>query len=170
METLYIVLIILLSLIALIAPFILIRGLFPGRVEKIREAIETQWKRAFWLGLVNTLFISIIAFGLGAMGENAPLLNIPAIAIYGTLLIGLLYGLTAFTQILGQRLFPDLPPIKKDIRAGAVFLVAGLLPFVGWFLLLPYVICLSVGGVVLALYQSRKPRPTQSKKLTREKK
>jgi hypothetical protein len=163
MENLIIVLIITLSLVALVAAFILIRGLFPRRVEKVREAIENQWKRSFWLGLVNTLFISIIAFGLGAIAENAPLLNIPAFAIYGAFLIGLLYGLTAFNQILGDRLFPDLPGIKKDIRAGAVFLIASLLPFVGWFLLFPYLICLSVGGVVLALYQNRKPREVKKK-------
>jgi hypothetical protein len=164
METLFIVLIIILSLVTLVAAFIFIRGLFPGRVEKIRDAIENQWKRAFWLGLANTIFISIIAFGLGAIAENAPLLNIPAFAIYGTFLIGLLYGFTAFTQILGERLFPDLPPIKKDIRAGSVFLTASLLPIVGWFLLFPYAICLSVGGVVLALYQNRKPRTKKVKK------
>jgi hypothetical protein len=164
METLAIVLIVLLSLVTLVASFIFIRGLFPQRVDKVRDAIEDQGKRVFWLGLVNTIFISIIAFGLGSIAENVPILYIPTFAIYGAFLIGLLYGLTAFTQILGDRLFPDIPPVKKDIRAGAVLLVSSLLPFVGWFLLFPYAIFLSIGGVVLALYQNRKPREKRQKK------
>ena len=164
METLAIVIISLLSLVTLVAAFIFIRGLFPERVEKVRLAIENQWNRAFWLGLVNTIFISIIAIGLGAIAENVPWMNVPAFLIYGAFLIGLLYGLTAFTQIIGERLYPDLPTIKRDIRAGVTFLVAGLLPVVGWFLLFPYVICLSVGGVVLALYQNRKPKEPKKKK------
>ena len=92
METLFIILITLLSLITLVAAFIFIRGLFPQRVSKVREAIENQWNRAFWIGLVNTIFISIIAFGLGSIAENAALLFIPTFAIYGAFLIGLLYG------------------------------------------------------------------------------
>ena len=164
MEALVIVIITLLSLVTLVAAFIFIRGLFPERVEKIRLAIENQWKRAFWLGLINTVLISIIAFGLGAIAENVPWMNLPVFAISGAFLIGLLYGFTAFTQILGERLFPDHRAIKRDIRAGATFLIASLLPIVGWFLLFPYVICLSIGGVVLALYQNRKPREPKKKK------
>ena len=112
---------------------------------------------------MNTVFISIFAFGLGSLAENAPILYVPTFAIYGCFLIGLLFGLTAFIQILGLRLFPDTPPVKRDIKSGSILLLTGLLPFVGWFLLFPYVICLAVGGVILALFQNRKPRITKSK-------
>ena len=164
METIVIVLISLLALVTLVAALIFIRGLFPLRVEKVQSALEDQWKRSFWLGLVNTVFISIFVFGLGSLAENSPILYIPTFAIYGCLLIALLFGLTGFIQILGIRLFPDAPPIKRDIKSGAILLLTGLLPFVGWFLLFPYVICLAVGGVVLALFQNRKPRKSKSNK------
>ena len=163
METIVIVLISLFALVTLVAALIFIRGLFPLRVEKVQSALEDQWKRSFWLGLVNTVFISIVVFGLGSLAENAPILYVPTFAIYGCFLIGLLFGLTAFIQILGSRLFPDALPVNRDIKSGSILLLTGLLPFVGWFLLFPYVICLALGGVVLALFQNRKPRKSKSK-------
>ena len=84
--------------------------------------------------------------------------------MYGAFLIGLLFGLSAFIQILGERLFPDLNPVKRDVKAGAIFLLTSLLPFVGWFLLFPYVISLSVGAVVITLFQNRKRKEKKSEK------
>jgi hypothetical protein len=158
MDTLGTILISILALITLVASFIFIRGLFPVRVNKIRTTLENQWKRSFWLGLMNTVLITIFVFGFGSLGNSSPLFYFPAFAMYGVFLIGLLYGLSAFIQILGERLFPDLNPVKRDIKAGSVFLLTSLLPFVGWFLLFPYVISLSVGAVVITIFQNRKKK------------
>jgi len=156
METLSMILLSLLTLITLTASFLFIGGLFPQRVNKVHATLESQWKRSFWIGLVNTILITIVVIGLGNLANNFPLFFIPAFAIYGAFLIGLLFGLTAFVQTLGARLFPDLEPLKRDIRSGIVLLLTGLLPFVGWFLLFPYVISLSVGAVVITLFQKEK--------------
>lgn len=163
METFAVILLSILSLTTLVAAFIFIRGLFPLRVNMILSSLENHWKRSFWLGLVNTIFFTILIIGLGSLAENAPILYMPTFAIYGCFLIGLLFGLTAFIQILGSRLFPNISPVKRDIQSGSVLLLTGLLPFVGWFLLFPYVICLAVGGVILALFQNRNPRKSKSK-------
>ena len=157
METIFIILISILALITLVASFIFIRGLFPIRVNKIRATMENQWKRSFWLGLVNTVLITIFVVGFGSLGDGSPIFYIPAFGVYGAFLIGLLYGLSAFIQILGERLFPELNPVKRDIKAGAVFLLTSLLPFVGWFLLFPYVLSLSVGAVVITLFKKKNP-------------
>ena len=164
METFSIILVTLISLVTLIAAIIFTRTLFPARVEKVHSALENHWKRSFWLGLANTVFITVIALGLGSLANNAPLLYVPTFTIYSAFLIGLLFGLAAFVQFLGNRLFPDHPALQKDIRAGSITLLTGLLPFVGWFLLFPYVICLSVGGVVLAIFQDRREKKENSKK------
>lgn len=158
MQTLYIILISILALITLVASFIFIRGLFPVRVSKIQENLEQSWKRSFWLGLMNTILISIFVFGFGSLGNGSPIFYIPAMAMYGAFLIGLLFGLSAFVQILGERLFPNLNPVRRDVKAGSIFLLTSLLPFVGWFLLFPYVISLSVGAVVITIFQNRKKR------------
>ena len=153
METIFVVLLSILALITLLASFIFFRGLFPVRVSKIQSTLENHWKRSFWLGLMNTILISIFVIGFGSLGNGSPIFYIPAMAMYGAFLIGLLFGLSAFVQILGERLFPDLNPVVRDIKAGSVFLLTSLLPFVGWFLLFPYVISLSVGAVVITLFR-----------------
>jgi len=155
METFAVILLSILSLITLVAAFIFIRGLFPQRVNMILSSLENHWKRSFWLGLVNTIFFTILIMGLGSLGNNFQIFYVPAFIIYGVFLIGLLFGLTAFVQLLGGRLFPDSSPVQRDIRAGAVFLLAGLLPAVGWFLLFPYVCFLSVGAVILTLFRKK---------------
>ena len=157
MQTLYLILFATLFLIALVASLIFIRGLFPVRVDRVRQTLENHWKRSFWIGLLNTILITIFVLGLGSLANNAPIFFIPAFGIYGALLIGLLFGLAAFVNYLGNRLFPDQPPVKKEIRAGAVFLLASLLPVVGWFLLFPYGVSLAVGGVVITVFQKRQP-------------
>jgi hypothetical protein len=158
MENILIILITILGLITLVAALIFTRALFPARVEQIRSTLEANWKRSFWLGLINTVLITIIVLGLSSLGDGSPIFYIPSFAIYGAFLIGLLYGLSAFNIYLGERLFPDQPLVKRDIRAGAVWLLTSLLPFVGWFLLFPYIISLSVGAVVITLFQNRKRR------------
>ena len=162
MQTLFLVLVVLFSLAALIASLIMIRGLFPVRVERVRQTLENNWKRSFWIGLLNTVLITIFVLGLGALGNSAPIFFFPAFGIYGVFLIGLLYGLAAFVQILGERLFPDQTPVKKDIQAGAVYLLASSLPMVGWFLLFPYGISLAVGAVVITYFQDRKEKRSKA--------
>ena len=158
METFAVILLSILSLITLIAAIIFIRGLFPQRVNMVLSSLENNWKRSFWLGLVNTVFFTILILGLGSLGNNFRIFYIPAFIIYGAFLICLLFGLSAFIQLLGGRLFPDRTPVQRDIRAGAVFLLTGLLPAVGWFLLFPYVCFLSVGAVILTLFRKNPPK------------
>ena len=158
MQTLSVLLFAVLSLAALVASLIFMRGLFPVRVDRVRQTLENNWKRSFWIGLLNTVLITIFVLGLGSLSQGAPIFYIPTFGIYGAFLIGLLYGLAAFVGVLGNRLFPDLPPVKKDIRGGSVFLLSSLLPFVGWFLLFPYGISLAVGAVVITLFQNRKSK------------
>lgn len=157
METFAVLLLSILSLITLIASFVFTRGLFPRKVDLIQTALENHWKRSFWIGLVNTVFITILVLGLGSLGNNFRVFYLPAFAIYGVFLIGLLFGLTAFIQLLGGRLFPERTPVQRDIRAGVVVILTGLLPAVGWFLLFPFVIFLSIGAVVLTLFPKKTP-------------
>ena len=158
MQNLFVILFAFLSLVTLIASLILIRGLFSSKVDSVRQTLENNWKRSFWIGLLNTVLITIFVLGLGAIGNNAPIFFVPTFGIYGAFLIGLLFGLAAFVRVLGDRLFPEQGPVKKDIYGGTIFLLASLLPFVGWFLLFPYIISLAVGAVVITLFQNRKKK------------
>lgn len=158
METFYVILLSAISLVCLVASLLLMRGLFPARIELVRRTLEEHWKRSFWIGLLNTILITVIVLGLASLAEGAPILNILVFAIYGAFLIGLLFGLTAFVQLLGKRLFPEQDPIKQEIRAGAIFVLASLLPGAGWFLLFPYGISLAVGATLITLFQERRKK------------
>ncbi|MFN2281357.1 MAG: hypothetical protein ACK2TZ_05795, partial [Anaerolineales bacterium] len=103
MQTLSVIFFSILSLAALVASLILIRGLFPLRVGCVRQTLETHWKRSFWIGLLNTVLITIFVFGLASLSEGARIFYIPTFAIYGAFLIGLLFGLGAFINYLGDR-------------------------------------------------------------------
>ena len=162
MQTLSVIFFAVLSLVALVASLLMIRGLFPARVDRVRQTLENHWKRSFWIGLLNTVLITIFVLGLGAIGNSAPIFFVPTFGIYGAFLIGLLFGLAAFVRVLGDQLYPDQGPVKKDIRGGTVFLLASLLPFVGWFLLFPYVVSLAVGAVVITLFQDRRSKRNQA--------
>jgi hypothetical protein len=162
MQTFLAILAAILSLIALVASLILIRGLAPARVEKISQTLENSWKRSFWIGLLNTILITIFVIGLGALGQSNQVFLLPTFAVYGAFLIGLLFGLSAFIGTLGERLFPELHPVKRDIRAGAIFILGSLLPVVGWFLLFPYGLSLAVGAVVITIFQERRSRKNLS--------
>lgn len=154
MQNLLVILFAGLSLIALVASLILMRGLFPTQVARVRQTLETNWKRSFWIGLGNTVLITLIVMGLGSLSEGAPVFFILAFGIYGAFLVGLLYGLSALVRVLGERLFPDQPPAKQDIKGGAIFVLASLLPGAGWFILFPYGISLAVGAVMITLFHA----------------
>lgn len=154
MQNLLIILIAGLSLVTLVASLILMRGLFPSQVSRVRQTLETYWKRSFWIGLGNTVLITLIVMGLGSLAESSPIFFILAFGIYGAFLVGLLYGLSALIRVLGERLFPEQTPAKQDIKAGAVFVLASLLPGAGWFILFPYGISLAVGAVMITLFHS----------------
>ena len=158
MQNLFVILFAFLSLVTLVASLILIRGLFSSKVDSVRQTLENHWKRSFWIGLLNTVLITIFVLGLGAIGNSAPIFFVPTFGIYGAFLIGLLFGLAAFVRVLGDRLFPEQGPVKKDISGGTIFLLASLLPFVGWFLPFPYIVSLAVGAVVITLFQNRKKK------------
>jgi hypothetical protein len=126
-------------------------------VEKIQTTLNDHWKRSFWLGLVNTVFITIFVIGLSMLASNNQQFLIPAFFIYGAILVGLLFGFSGFIQILGQRLFSEQNHVKRDIQAGIVFVLTGIFPVVGWFIFFPYVICLAVGSVFLTIFKKKEP-------------
>ena len=163
MQNLLVILLAGLSLITLIASLILMRGLFPAQVARVRHTLEGNWKLSFWIGLGNTVLIILIVMGLGSLSEGTPIFFILAFGIYGAFLVGLLYGLSALIRVLGERLFPDQAPAKQDIKGGTVFVLASLLPGAGWFILFPYGISLAVGAAMITLFHAIDKRDSPAK-------
>lgn len=150
--------IILFLTISLAAYFLIIGTLFPSRVAKAQTIINLTPGRSFGLGTINFLFFGLIAVVLLSLAENAGsfvkgLLTIPALLILAFLSVLLSLGLTATVHHLAERLFPDVTHWKRTLWSAVFLCLACALPFVGWFLLLPYVSFAGIGAAILGLFQ-----------------
>ena len=150
--------IVLILTITLAAYFLVIGTLFASRVAKTQTVIDRSPGRAFGLGLVNLLFFGLIAVVLLSVAENANpfakgILTIPALVILAFLTVLLSIGLTGMVNVLGERLFADMILWKRNIWSAVILCFACALPFVGWFLLLPYLGFVGVGASILGFFQ-----------------
>jgi MFS family permease len=162
METISLLLILLISAAALTSSFHFLGGFFPRRLERVQTVLEKNWKRSFWLGLVNILLAAAVLLGLAALGDAVPFFFLPGFALAGLVLTAVLFGLSALSSSLGARLFPDHGPFHRLTGGAGVMLLSLLTPIAGWFLLLPYALCLALGSVVLAVFQDRNHKSPES--------
>jgi hypothetical protein len=154
--------IIILLTIALAAYFLVIGALFTSRIMKTQRVISQMPGRAFGVGFVNFLFFGVILIVLFAITDgNANrvssviriILLIPTLTLTALLTAVLSLGLAGMVNILGDRIFPELDTLKRNIYGSVVLSFACALPVVGWFLLFPYVGFVGIGAFVLGLFQ-----------------
>jgi hypothetical protein len=151
-------LILLLLIAGLISYFLVVNALFTSRVARARSLAQSMPGRSFGIGLVNFLFFAVIALVLFSIAENAGpfikgVLTIPAMIILALLAVALSLGLAGMSNLIGERIFPDLPVWKQTLWGTLCLSLACALPFVGWFLLLPYVGFVGIGAVILGFLQ-----------------
>lgn len=150
--------IIILLTVTLASYFLVIHALFTNRVSKTQNVINQTSGRSFGLGLVNFLFFGAIALALLTIAENTGafikgLLTIPALLILTFLIVLSSIGLTSMVKVLGERIFPDLNSWKQIVWSSVILCFACALPFVGWFLLIPSILFISIGGTILGFVQ-----------------
>jgi sorbitol-specific phosphotransferase system component IIBC len=152
--------IVILLTVALAAYFLAFGALFPNRVAKTQRIIVQMPGRSFGVGLVNFLFFGVILMSLLILtNENRVsdilrvILYVPTFILSAMLAVILSLGLTGMVNILGERIFPELNTIRRSILGSVVLSLACALPFVGWFLLLPYTGLTGFGAVILGFFQ-----------------
>jgi hypothetical protein len=150
--------IIILLTIGLAAYFLVLHALFANRVTLAQRVINQMPARAFGVGLVNFLFFGVIAMILLSVAENASgaikvILTLPALLITAVLTIILSFGLAGMVSLVGERITPEHSSLKKTVWGTVILAFACALPFVGWFLLLPYVAFIGFGAVILSFFQ-----------------
>ena len=142
--------------------FLVLAAFFPRRVAKTVNAIQHMPGRSFGIGFVNFLFFGAIVVVLFAVAEGFQesgnnVLNlivlIPALLLAGILLSVLFLGLTAVANILGERLFPELPQWRKSFWGTVVLGVACSIPAAGWMLLFPAAALTGFGAAILGSFQ-----------------
>ena len=152
-------LILILLVAGLAAYFLVVNALFASWVTRTRSISQSVPGRSFGIGLVNFVFFAVIALVMLSVAENAGpfirgVLTIPAIIILVLLAIALSLGLAGLASLIGERILPELPVWKQTLWGTVCLSLACALPFVGWFLLLPYVGFVGIGAVILGFLQS----------------
>jgi hypothetical protein len=157
MQTLSLIFVVILGGITLIAFFLLLDVFFPRKIADIRQVADQMTGRSFLLGLVNFIFFGAICLALISLSEHVGrgLIAVPALLIAFVLAVSLLLGLSAMTQLVGERVFPDHDPLRQKTYGAGLLILACLAPFVGWFGLLPYVALLGLGALIAGWFPPR---------------
>ena len=143
-----------------VALFAVMGVLFRSWVERIHELAETQARRSLLVGLVNVVSLTALTLALARIGQNADLgiLSVINILLLAAAAIAIIFGLAGMVRLVGAHLIPAASQTRQAVWGGAAIVLACLTPYVGWFLLFPYIAMRGLGAVVLALATRRTVR------------
>ena len=163
MENFTLVLLVLFSGLCLAASFQALNLLFPARILKIKSVREELPGRSALIGLINTLFVLAIIMGFSALAERTGLevLVIIPIVLLIIFIIIFMFGLTAMVYSIGEKFTPEKNQQTKMIYGAIITILACLTPFIGWFVLLPYLGLSGFGAAIIRYFQERKHNTTE---------
>ncbi len=156
-EGLQLIIIVLFSGGTLAALLVLLPALLPRRVARAQQIAQNSPGRAFVIGLVNFLFFGVLIAIFAQGGDIGGL-------IAGTILLALLavtaVGLAAINQIVQGRLYPNNSGVKSGLKTAVLLIAAGLVPLLGWFVLTPILLLISLGAAIIALVRRKSTAPS----------
>lgn len=162
-EIIRVILLVILLAVAFACYFLVVSAFFNKRVSKTLNVAKQLPARSLGIGFVNFLFFGTITVVLFAIAQGAGnevislIVLIPSLLLSAVLVILLSLGLSAIVSILGERIFPDLSTWQKSFWGTVIFTFASAIPFVGWFLLFPFVALTGFGAVILGFFQRDTP-------------
>jgi len=157
-EGLQLTIIILFSWGTLAALLVLLPALLPGRVARAQQIAQNSPGRAFVIGLVNFLFFGVL---IAIFAQGAQLGGLIAATIFLALLAVTAVGLSAINQIVQGRLYPKGGGVRVGLKTAVLLIAAGLLPLLGWLVVTPILLLISLGAGIMALVR-RKSAPFPS--------
>jgi glucan phosphoethanolaminetransferase (alkaline phosphatase superfamily) len=153
MEILSIILIVLAIEISLVAYLTIMTVIFGRRVEQAQQIMAASPWRSFLAGVLNFLFFGAIALALNAVGGELP--RLLAVIVLTVLVAVVGIGLAGLVNLTGQRLSLGAERLKMTAWGTVTLSLACALPVLGWFVLLPGVIFVSLGAVILGFFQRK---------------
>jgi hypothetical protein len=154
---------ILILTLGLAAYFLVVNALFSQRVARTKTIASDMPGRSFGIGLVNFAFFFVIAVILISVADKIDngffkgVVILPALLILAFLAIMLTFGLTGIANLIGERILPDAASWKQTVCGAVCLCFACALPFVGWFLLFPYLGFVGIGAFILGVFR-REPK------------
>lgn len=126
--------------------------LFPAQTSRAEEALESKPKLAVVTGAAM-LILALISQGM--IRSSAPLLKIIGFLLFSGITVILVIGAGGISQLMGKRI-AEMSGAKTSFgmlaRGCAVYSIAGMFPYVGWFIFAPVSILCSLGAGVIALW------------------
>ena len=153
-DILQVFLLILGGLILVVSYWLLFEALAPRWVERSRKQYAERPFRVVFMGiilLVVPLLVTLIII-------QSPAKAIGFFMLFALILIGLL-GSTGLARHVGTQLNSlgdEQQPWRRVLRGGAVLSVSCVMPFLGWFAVLPLILISGFGAVSLSIISARK--------------
>jgi hypothetical protein len=146
--------------LSLVAFFAVVGALFANRVSRTQSIIEAMPGRSFTVGLVNLVFFGTVTLVFFSLSErlHGGGMRLLGVIFLAALSIGVAFGLTAMAEVLGARIRDQAVGLARTAWGTILLALACALPFIGWFVLLPYAASLGLGGFILSLFS----RPTEA--------
>lgn len=121
--------------------------MFPRRAERARDHLAEKP----WQSLIFGLLLAIIpgTISLGLMANTVPAVKFVGFASFMALLGFAAVGFGGLATLVSSRvraMAPELSPLAAMGRASAIIVVAGLFPFLGWFVFAPLALAFSLGA------------------------
>lgn len=137
---------------------------FPKWVHGARQAATASPGRAFAIGFVNVLFFGVLGLAFLALADSSGMqfLALPGLLVALLLVVALCLGLAGVVEEAGERLSPALVGLRRTLLGTTVIGLACALPFVGWFLLLPYLSMLGLGGLIIYAINAYRQRQKEN--------
>jgi len=145
----------------LISLFTVIGLLLPVPVERTRAILESSLGRSLLLGVINFLFVAMID---ALFIWLAQVLSIKVISGILILLAGLLtlalalltlLGIASLANFLGRRMDKGNNEFNANLRGGALLFLAGLTPYLGWFVFTPLVLWTAFGAAIQTVFRRK---------------
>jgi len=134
---------------------------FPAKTAAAQAKLTEAPGASFGIGLAVVLgggLLSVVCW-------NAPAgpVKLLAVVLAAGICLTAALGSAGAVRLLGERIDADarMSPFASLTRAAILYVLAGFLPVLGWFVLLPCALALSVGGGVAALAPKRVKQPVR---------
>lgn len=151
------------TLIVVVSYWLLFEALFPRLVDRARTQYDRKPFKTLLLGLAITIPVTILGIAL-VSAPAAPAKLLGFVCLSGLTLLGLL-GSAGLSRKIGLHLPSSVDadqPWRCVLRGGTILSITFVLPFIGWFFVLPVTLVSGVGAAIGAYREERKARPAAS--------
>lgn len=138
--------------LALVSLTLLTRGLWPEAVRVATDRVERGLILPFLIGLPVVAIPVLIGLVLVKLG--GPIGTVLGVVVLSATIFHAFIGVAGLATCIGQRLSSATDasrPWRATLRGASILALAGLLPILGWFVLLPIAFLIGAGAATVAL-------------------